>query len=74
MGCNFKKTVAVFEINAFEIVKMQSFILKGKKLNLGTKLPYFGIFGLKFGKTIVIFEISAFDICYNAKFHVKEKK
>ena len=31
-----------------------------KSLDLGPKLPYFGIFGVEFVKTIVIFEISTF--------------
>ena len=54
------KTIHIFEINSFETVRMQSFMLK-KKITLGPKLAYLGIFGLKFEKAIVIFEISTLE-------------
>ena len=41
---------------------MQSFMLNEKKLNLGTKLPFVGIFALEFEKTIAIFENSTLKI------------
>ena len=52
-----EKTVLIFEISTFQLVKMQSFMLKGKKINLGPKLPYWGIFGMELEKS-VIFEMS----------------
>ena len=43
-GLEFEKTTVLFEISTFEFVKMQNFMLKGKKLNLGPKMSYFSIF------------------------------
>ena len=45
LGQNLKKTIAIFETNTLEFVKMKTFMLRGKKLNLGPKMPHFGIFG-----------------------------
>ena len=47
-----KKLLPLFEISAFEFVRMQSSMLKGEKLNYGPILPNLGIFGLKFEKTL----------------------
>ena len=38
---------------------------KQKYLNLGSKLPYLGIFGQQFQKTTVMFEISALEFVKN---------
>ena len=47
----FKKTIFIFEIKTLKFVKMQSFMLKKKKL--GTKIAiYLGVFGLKFEKKL----------------------
>ena len=42
------KTIVIFEISTFKLVKLQNFVKKQKCLNLGPKLPYLGIFGLEF--------------------------
>ena len=42
------KTIVIFEISTFKLVKLQNFVKKQKCLNLGQKLPYLGIFGLEF--------------------------
>ena len=44
----FDKFITIFEISTFEFLKKQSFMLK--KINLGRKLSYLGIFRLEFGK------------------------
>lgn len=36
----FEKTIPIFEISAFEFVKMQIVLQKGKTLNLGQKMLY----------------------------------
>ena len=46
----FQKTNVEFEISILEFVNMQSFVQKQKKLNLGPKIPYLGIFGLQVSK------------------------
>ena len=68
----FEETVVIFEISTFKFVKMQSFTLKGKKLNLRLKMSYLGIFGLEFEKTIVIFEISTFKFAKAHSFMLKK--
>ena len=44
----FQKTIVVFEISTLEFVYLQNLARKQKCLNLGPKVPYFGIFGLEF--------------------------
>ena len=65
---NFKNTIVIFEIIILKFTYLQKFTKKQKYLNLGPKMPYFGIFdqncliwvyfrnNLK--NPIVIFEIS----------------
>ena len=43
-GLKFEKAVAIFQISTFGFVKIQSFKLKGKNLDLGPKLLYLSIF------------------------------
>ena len=43
-GLIFGETIAICEISTFEFVKMQSFMLKGKKIIFGTKNALFGYF------------------------------
>ena len=47
---DFKKAIVIFEISTLEFVYLQIFVKKQKCLNLGTKMPYLGIFGLAFKK------------------------
>ena len=48
-GLEFLKTNVVFEISILDFVNMQYFIQKQKKtLNLGAKISYLHVFGLKF--------------------------
>ena len=49
-----KKAIAIFKISTFEFPKMQSFMLKEEKINLGPKLP-----GLEFQKTRISYLKSA---------------
>ena len=49
----FEKIIAIFEIKNFVFVKILSFLLNKKKLNLGPKLPYLGIVGLEFEKSLL---------------------
>ena len=56
----FEETVVVFKIIT-KFVKMQSFTLKRKNINLVSKMSYLGIFRLEFEKTIVTFEISTHE-------------
>ena len=37
-----KKTIVIFEISAFELVRLQTFMKKQKCLNFGPKMPYLG--------------------------------
>ena len=60
-----EKTTVIFEISVFKFVEMQNFMLNIKKINLGPKFSYLGIFGLEFEKTIAIFEISIFESVNN---------
>ena len=55
-------------------VKLQSFLLKLKKINLGQKMPYLGIFGLGFEKNYVIFETSTYEFAKMKSFMLKEKR
>ena len=41
----FQKTIVIFEINIFKLVKIQSFVPNKKKLN-GRTMPYLRITGL----------------------------
>ena len=42
-GLEFKKkTIVIFEISAFELVRLQTFMKKQKCLNFGPKMPYLG--------------------------------
>ena len=57
-GLEFENIVVMIHINVLDIALLQSLVQKQKCLNLGSKMSYFGIFGLKLEKTVVIFEIS----------------
>ena len=46
---------------------------KEKCLNLGPKMSYLGIFGLKFEENIIIFEISTLEFVEIQNFAEKEK-
>ena len=39
----FEKTIAIFEINTLQLVKLQGFVKKWKISNLATKMPYLGV-------------------------------
>ena len=69
----FEKPIFIFEISTLEFVKMQSFLLKNEKLNLGPKLSYLGIFGLDFEKTVVLFKIIIFQFVKTQSFVLKKK-
>ena len=56
----FKILNLIFEIVTLKYVYLQRLMQKLKSLNLGSKMLYFGIFGLKF-EYIFIFEISALE-------------
>ena len=52
---------------------MQNFAKKQQKcLNLGPKIPYLGIFGLKVSEDIAIFEISTLEFVEVQNFTRKE--
>ena len=57
----FKILNLIFEIVTLKYVYLQRLIHKLKSLNLGSKMSYLGIFGLKFENNIFIFEISALE-------------
>ena len=40
----FEKAFVIFQISTFKFIKIQNFMLKKTKLNLGPKLPYLSIF------------------------------
>ena len=44
---------------------------KKKSLNLGTKMPYLGIFGVEFENNTVIFETNTFEFIYLQNFAKK---
>ena len=69
----FEEAIVIFEISTFEFVKMQSFMLKEKKLNLEPRMLYLGIFGLEFENAIVMFEISTFEFVKMQSFMLKGK-
>ena len=56
----FKILNLIFEIVTLKYVYLQRLMQKLKSLNLGSKMLYLGIFGLKF-EYIFIFEISALE-------------
>ena len=43
----FEKNIVIFEISTLEFIKLQNCAEK-KCLNLGSKMPYLGFFGLEF--------------------------
>ena len=57
-GLEFENIVVMIHINVLDIALLQSLVQKQNCLNLGPRMSYFGIFGLKLEKTVVIFEIS----------------
>ena len=58
-GLDLKKKLLSYLKSAPSNLSNCKILLKKQKcINLGPKIPYLGIFGLKFRKTIVIFEIS----------------
>ena len=55
----------IFETSFLEFIKLENFGKKKQKcLNLGSKIPYFGLLGPKFAQTIVIFQISVLEIVF----------
>ena len=46
-GLKFQKTILIFEIGNFDLVQLLNFVKKQKRLNLGPKMPYLGVFGLE---------------------------
>ena len=57
----FKILNLIFEIVTLKYVYLQRLMQKLKSLNLGSKMSYLVIFGLKFENNIFIFEISALE-------------
>ena len=47
-GPEFENNFVIIEISTLEFVQMQNFAKKQKCLNLTSKMPYLGIFGLQF--------------------------
>ena len=47
-GPEFENNIVIFEISTVEFVCLQNFAKKQKCLNLGSKMPYLGIFGREF--------------------------
>ena len=47
-GLECQNNIVIFEISALKFVYLQNIAKELKFLNLGTKLPYLGIFGLEF--------------------------
>ena len=52
-------------MTAFEIVKMQSFMLREKDLSFQLKRSYLRLFGLEFEETTVTVSISNFEFIKN---------
>ena len=48
LSYNFRKAIVVFKISTLEFLQMQSFLQNRTILNLGSKMPYLGIFKLEF--------------------------
>ena len=57
LGCNFKKTIVLFEMRTFELVELQT----EKTVYLEPKMSYLGFFRPKPKETIVTFDISTFE-------------
>ena len=53
LGVRISKTTVISEISTLEFCRLQNFVKKQKYLNLGSKMFYFGIFGLKFENNIL---------------------
>ena len=49
-GVEFEKGVVIFEISTLEFFLLQYFAKKQKRLNLGLKIPYLGIFWARISK------------------------
>ena len=43
-----ENNIVIFEISTLEFAELQTFAKKQKCITLGTKMPYFGIFGREF--------------------------
>ena len=61
----FERTIVISELTAFEIVKMQSFMLREKDLSFQLKRSYLRLFGLEFEETTVTVSISNFEFIKN---------
>ena len=46
-GLELENNIITFEISTLEFVYLPNFAKKQKCLNLGPKMPYLGVFGLK---------------------------
>ena len=49
-GLEFKSDVVIFEISSLDFVWLQNFVKKLKCLDLGPKMPYLDILGIKSSK------------------------
>ena len=47
-----EKTTVIFEISVFKFVEMQNFMLNIKKINLGPKFSYLGIFEISIFESV----------------------
>ena len=73
MALEFENTIVMFEISSHKFLKLQPLVQKWKSLNLGTKMPYLGIFRSYFQKIIVIFEVNPFEFILLQSFGQKLK-
>ena len=69
---NLKKTLVVLQIGTLELVKMEKFYVKEKKLNLRPKLPYWCVCRLELKINIVIFLIDTFEFFKIPSFMLKK--
>ena len=60
-GPKFNKTFVIFEIGTLNSPYLQNSAKKQRRLNLGSKMPYLGVFELEFENNIVEFEISPLE-------------
>ena len=60
-GKNCQKIVAIFEISTLKFACLQNFTKTQKCLNLGTKRPDLGSFGVELEDNLIIFEINTLE-------------
>ena len=60
----FQKIIAIFEINPFKFILLQSFRQKLKSWNLASKIPYLGVLGSSFEQVLSYLKSGLSNLSY----------